>query len=250
MPTSPVHPTRSAVLFTNVQRNATEFHAHGQNRRSQEHAKVSARTPSSWQSLCPGIHGRMLTPRRGARHSGNVKAVMGKNTPNPFHIAPTCSPTRAPHWLSAIGPTGRESGTCGARSLLLENEVTMGQVFHDAGYATGMFGQWRAWATTTPSGPRVAASARRCATAIDAPPRLRSRRAGRQAVSCEPRQSSPGSQGIGSDWRGEGLGSSRGQLQGGAALDNSPAGNSRMRAVFTTRDGGAVGAYCAYVKKP
>ena len=70
---------------------------------------------------------------------------MGKNTPNPFHIAPTCSPTRAPHWLPAIGPTERESGICGARSLLLENEVTMGQVFHDTGYATGMFGQWRAW---------------------------------------------------------------------------------------------------------
>lgn len=32
--------------------------------------------------------------------------------------------------------------TSGGRSLLLENELTMGRIFHDAGYATGMFGKW------------------------------------------------------------------------------------------------------------
>lgn len=31
--------------------------------------------------------------------------------------------------------------TRGGRSLLLENELTMGRVFPDAGYATGMFGK-------------------------------------------------------------------------------------------------------------
>lgn len=59
-----------------------------------------------------------------------------------YHVAPTCSPTR-----SAL-QTGRWTNRTGVwhtimgRSLLRENEVTLGQVFRDAGYATGMFGKW------------------------------------------------------------------------------------------------------------
>ena len=58
------------------------------------------------------------------------------------HVAPTCSPTR-----SAL-QTGRWTNSTGVwhtimgRSLLRENEVTLGQVFQDVGYATGMFGKW------------------------------------------------------------------------------------------------------------
>lgn len=59
-----------------------------------------------------------------------------------YHVAPTCSPTRAAlmtgRWTNRTGVWH----TSGGRSLLLENEVTMGQVFLDAGYATGMFGKW------------------------------------------------------------------------------------------------------------
>ena len=59
-----------------------------------------------------------------------------------FHVAPTCSPTRAAlvtgHWTNRTGVWH----TSGGRSLLLENELTMGRVFPDAGYATGMFGKW------------------------------------------------------------------------------------------------------------
>jgi arylsulfatase B len=59
-----------------------------------------------------------------------------------YHVAPTCSPTRAAlvtgHWTNRTGVWH----TSGGRSLLPENEVTMGQIFLDAGYATGMFGKW------------------------------------------------------------------------------------------------------------
>ena len=59
-----------------------------------------------------------------------------------YHVAPTCSPTRAAlqtgHWTNRTGVWHTIMG----RSMLRENEVTIGQVFKDAGYATGMFGKW------------------------------------------------------------------------------------------------------------
>jgi len=59
-----------------------------------------------------------------------------------YHVAPTCSPTRSAfltgHWTNRTGVWHTIMG----RSMLRENEVTMGQVFKDNGYATGMFGKW------------------------------------------------------------------------------------------------------------
>ncbi|MEM9586713.1 MAG: sulfatase-like hydrolase/transferase, partial [Planctomycetota bacterium] len=59
-----------------------------------------------------------------------------------YHVAPTCSPTRCAfltgHWTNRTGVWHTIMG----RSMLRENEVTMGQIFQDAGYATGMFGKW------------------------------------------------------------------------------------------------------------
>ncbi len=59
-----------------------------------------------------------------------------------YHVSPTCSPTRSAlmtgHWTDRTGAWHTILG----RSLLRTNEVTMGQVFADAGYATGMFGKW------------------------------------------------------------------------------------------------------------
>jgi arylsulfatase A-like enzyme len=59
-----------------------------------------------------------------------------------YHVAPTCSPTRSAfltgHWTDRTGVWHTIMG----RSMLRENEVTMGQIFSDAGYATGMFGKW------------------------------------------------------------------------------------------------------------
>ena len=59
-----------------------------------------------------------------------------------YHVAPTCSPTRAAlltgHWTNRTGVWHTIMG----RSMLRENEVTMGDIFQASGYATGMFGKW------------------------------------------------------------------------------------------------------------
>lgn len=59
-----------------------------------------------------------------------------------YHVAPTCSPTRCSlltgHWTNRTGVWHTIMG----RSMLRENEVTVGQMFADSGYETGMFGKW------------------------------------------------------------------------------------------------------------
>ncbi|MDF1813904.1 MAG: arylsulfatase [Verrucomicrobiales bacterium] len=59
-----------------------------------------------------------------------------------YHVAPTCSPTRCAfltgHWTNRTGVWHTIMG----RSMLRKNEVTVGQIFKDAGYGTGMFGKW------------------------------------------------------------------------------------------------------------
>jgi arylsulfatase B len=59
-----------------------------------------------------------------------------------YHVAPTCSPTRAAlltgHWTDRTGAWHTING----RSLLRENEVTLARMLADAGYATGHFGKW------------------------------------------------------------------------------------------------------------
>jgi len=59
-----------------------------------------------------------------------------------YHVAPTCSPTRAAlltgHWTDRTGVWHTVNG----RSMLRENEITLGQLLKDHGYATGMFGKW------------------------------------------------------------------------------------------------------------
>ncbi|MBK1829955.1 arylsulfatase [Verrucomicrobiaceae bacterium R5-34] len=59
-----------------------------------------------------------------------------------YHVGPTCSPTRCSlltgHWTNRTGVWHTIMG----RSMLRENEVTLGQMFKDNGYQTGMFGKW------------------------------------------------------------------------------------------------------------
>jgi arylsulfatase A-like enzyme len=59
-----------------------------------------------------------------------------------YHVAPTCSPTRAAlqtgHWTNRTGVWHTIMG----RSMLRDNEVTIGQMLKEAGYQTGMFGKW------------------------------------------------------------------------------------------------------------
>ncbi|MEO2028770.1 MAG: arylsulfatase [Fuerstiella sp.] len=82
-------------------------------------------------------HGNPIlkTPQIDNLHSESVRLT-------DYHVAPTCSPTRCAfltgHWTNRTGVWHTIMG----RSMLREDEVTMGQVFKDAGYATGMFGKW------------------------------------------------------------------------------------------------------------
>ena len=82
-------------------------------------------------------HGNPIlkTPHIDALYRESVRLI-------DYHVAPTCSPTRAAlqsgHWTDRTGVWHTIMG----RSLLRENETTLGQVFADGGYATGMFGKW------------------------------------------------------------------------------------------------------------
>lgn len=59
-----------------------------------------------------------------------------------YHVSPTCSPTRGAllsgHYTNRAGPWHTIMG----RSMLRLEAITMGEVFEDSGYATGMFGKW------------------------------------------------------------------------------------------------------------
>ena len=59
-----------------------------------------------------------------------------------YHVAPTCSPTRAAlitgHWTNRTGVWHTIMG----RSMLRANEVTIGTILGNGGYHTGMFGKW------------------------------------------------------------------------------------------------------------
>jgi len=59
-----------------------------------------------------------------------------------YHVAPTCSPTRAGlltgHWTNRTGVWHTIMG----RSMIRANEVTLATHLADSGYATGMFGKW------------------------------------------------------------------------------------------------------------
>lgn len=82
-------------------------------------------------------HGNPIlkTPNLDELHAESVRL-------KDYHVAPTCSPTRSGfltgHWTNRTGVWHTIMG----RSMLRENEVTMGQIFKDNGYATGMFGKW------------------------------------------------------------------------------------------------------------
>ncbi len=59
-----------------------------------------------------------------------------------YHVAPTCSPTRASlltgHWSNRTGVWHTVNG----RSMLRENETTIATLLQEAGYETGLFGKW------------------------------------------------------------------------------------------------------------
>ncbi|MDW7691205.1 arylsulfatase [Flammeovirgaceae bacterium SG7u.111] len=59
-----------------------------------------------------------------------------------YHVSPTCAPTRA---ALLTGHHNNRTGvwhTVNGRSLILERETTMAQIFKSNGYSTGIFGKW------------------------------------------------------------------------------------------------------------
>ncbi|GJM34967.1 MAG: N-acetylgalactosamine-6-sulfatase [Saprospiraceae bacterium] len=59
-----------------------------------------------------------------------------------YHVSPTCAPTRA---ALLTGHHSNRAGvwhTVNGRSLILERETTMAQVFKENGYSTAIFGKW------------------------------------------------------------------------------------------------------------
>ena len=75
------------------------------------------------------------TPNLDKLHSESVRLT-------DYHVAPTCSPTRAAlitgRWTNRTGVWHTIMG----RSMLRDNEVTIGQIMSDGGYHTAMFGKW------------------------------------------------------------------------------------------------------------
>ncbi len=59
-----------------------------------------------------------------------------------FHVSPTCSPTRAALMTGRYNNRTGVWHTIAGWSLLRENEKTLADMFHEAGYTTGAFGKW------------------------------------------------------------------------------------------------------------
>lgn len=84
-----------------------------------------------------GVHGHpsIQTPHIDALHKDAVRL-------EDYHVAPTCAPSRCAlytgHWTNRTGVWHTIMG----RSMLRANEITIGDVFGDAGYSTGFFGKW------------------------------------------------------------------------------------------------------------
>ena len=84
-----------------------------------------------------GCHGNPIlkTPELDKMHSESIRFT-------DFHVSPFCTPSRAALM------TGNHAGVTGAfrtssgRTMMHPDEKTMGHLFADAGYATGMIGKW------------------------------------------------------------------------------------------------------------
>ena len=82
-------------------------------------------------------HGNPIikTPEMDKLHSESIRLT-------DYHVSPTCAPTRGAlmsgHYTNRCGPWHTIMG----RSMLFEGEKTLGDVFKESGYATGMFGKW------------------------------------------------------------------------------------------------------------
>ena len=90
-------------------------------------------------------HGNPIlkTPNLDKLHGESVRLT-------DYHVAPTCSPTRAAfitgRWTNRTGVWHTIMG----RSMLRHNEVTIGQIFANGNYHTGMFGNCLLYTSPSP----------------------------------------------------------------------------------------------------
>ncbi|MFR9620822.1 MAG: arylsulfatase [Rikenellaceae bacterium] len=75
------------------------------------------------------------TPNLDRLHSQSVSFSQ-------YHVSPTSSPTRAALMTGRHNDNTGVWHTVNGRSLILERETTMAQIFRDNGYATAIFGKW------------------------------------------------------------------------------------------------------------
>ncbi|NDV62063.1 arylsulfatase [Puniceicoccales bacterium CK1056] len=84
-----------------------------------------------------GCHGNRIleTPAMDALHAESVRLT-------DYHVSPTCAPTRGAlmsgHYTNRAGPWHTIMG----RSFLRPESTTLGEVFLENGYRTGLFGKW------------------------------------------------------------------------------------------------------------
>lgn len=75
------------------------------------------------------------TPAMDQLHSESIRLT-------DYHVSPTCAPTRGAvmsgHYTNRAGPWHTIMG----RSFLRPESTTLGEVFRDNGYRTGLFGKW------------------------------------------------------------------------------------------------------------
>lgn len=84
-----------------------------------------------------GAHGNAMirTPHMDRLHEVSVRLT-------DFHVDPTCSPTRSALMTGRYSTRTGVWHTIAGRSLLDPNEETLGELFRENGYRTGMFGKW------------------------------------------------------------------------------------------------------------
>ena len=77
----------------------------------------------------------LKTPEMDRLHGESVRFT-------DYHVGPTCAPTRGAlmsgQWTNRAGPWHTIMG----RSMLFTDKVTLGEIFSENGYATGLFGKW------------------------------------------------------------------------------------------------------------
>lgn len=84
-----------------------------------------------------GVHGSPYVKTPAIDHLHNQSICLTN-----FHVDPCCAPTRSALLTGQYSSRTGVWHTIGGRSLLGTNNVTMAEVFRDAGYKTAIFGKW------------------------------------------------------------------------------------------------------------